>query len=195
MMRVGLDIDGVIYKWADTARYLLNTQRGYSLGESTHWDYLQYNVSGEDWNWLWKEGVQLGLFRYGHLYKGAIEGIKALAALAEIHVVTHRPQQAINDTLAFLSYLTGTPEMLGVFSGVHILTEQEPKSSIGADVYIDDSADVADELVRAQRVCLLWDRPWNQGFQHATLFQRATRVRSWEEVLRYIDNLKESACH
>lgn len=153
--RIGLDIDGVVYKWSDTVRYLVQTHHGIDVGESTYWDYLKDVLPPHVWRWLWREGIELGLFRYGHLYRGAIEGVRELAAIGKVEAVTHRPEAAVEDTLRFLSYIE-LP-----LSGVHILTEQQPKSSVGCDVYIDDAPHVAREVVGAGKRLVLVDQPWN----------------------------------
>ena len=155
--RIALDLDGVVYKWGDTARYLIRTYHGIDLGESTHWDYIKDAVPSHVWRWLWNEGVDNGLFRYGHLYRGAVEGVHALSELGSVEIVTHRPRNAVNDTLRFLAYLE-LP-----LAGVHILTASEPKSSVPADVYIDDSPLVAEELSRSGKTLVLVDRPWNSS--------------------------------
>src|SRR5688572_21456774 len=156
-MRIGLDLDGVVYNWDKTARYMLRTMRGYPkhdprCGEdeefdlvikprkgaypeypcsgcaplaypAKHWDYIKDNVKPEDEDWLWRDGVKLGLFRYGHLYSGAIEGVRELATIGDIVVITKRPKSAVQDTLDWLSYLK-LP-----FAEIHMLHEPGAKKS------------------------------------------------------------------
>lgn len=101
-----LDVDGVLYHFERTARYLLRTVKGYdNLSEpSGSWDHIRERVSQKDWNWLWNHGVKLGLFRHGHLFTGAIEGVKALAEMGDVVIITHRPKSAVQDTLDWLAY-------------------------------------------------------------------------------------------
>lgn len=168
-MKIGVDIDGVCYNWSKTARYMLREilpdspyGKDGPLGrESTHWDYISENVEPEHWKWLWNEGVKLGLFRHGHLYPGTIKYIRLLSELGEIIAITHRPRQAVNDTLSWLEF-----QRLPL-SGVHILTDQQPKSTVTphCDFYIDDKPENCIELLNTTRgkVCLM-DREWNQHF-------------------------------
>src|SRR3990167_3449312 len=134
-VRFGIDIDGVLYQWDKTSRYMLRTMKGYAkdgpLGQpSQSWNDIENHVSKEDWNWLWNSGVKLGLFRYGHLYTGAIEGVRSLAALGDVVVITHRPRSAVQDTLDWLSYLK-LP-----FTEIHLLTSGEKKSTIKCHLYV-----------------------------------------------------------
>jgi len=184
-VRIALDLDGVVYQWDKTARYMLRTMRGYDDApslkmESQSWDHIQENVEEDDWRWLWTEGVDLGLFRYGHLYPGSIEAIRHLARLGLVEVVTQRPVSATQDTLDFLSYLK-LP-----FSAVHILHQGQGKSTLHADVYIDDGPHVVTDVNANSPTSLLvlMDRPWNGMVQG-----HFARARSWNEALSVVNTL------
>src|SRR6267378_316229 len=79
--RFGIDVDGVMYHFQKTALYMLNTMKGYNLKleDWRYWNQPKDAVKNNDWQWLWTGGVKDGLFRYGHLYKGTIEAMRALA--------------------------------------------------------------------------------------------------------------------
>jgi 5'(3')-deoxyribonucleotidase len=183
-LRFGVDVDGVLYQWDKTARYMLRTMKGYSadgpLGQpSTHWNSIQEHVSKEDWAWLWNSGVRLGLFRYGHLYTGAIEGVRALSGMGDVVVITHRPRSAVQDTLDWLSYLK-LP-----FTETHLLTSGQPKSQVPhCDFYVDDKPDnISDFMVNTKGIACLMRRPWNQGFA------APVEASNWEEVVARATNL------
>jgi 5'(3')-deoxyribonucleotidase len=168
-MRINFDLDGVLYQWDKTARYMLReilpgspySKNGPLGKQSTDWHYIQQNVQPEHWDWLWKEGVALGLFRHGHMFPGAIKIVRQLAQLGEIFIVTHRPKQAVPDTLAWLAY-----QQLPI-SGVHILTNGEPKSSVVTEgIFIDDKPDNVHDVDRVHSDAVttyLMRRPWNAG--------------------------------
>lgn len=188
--RFGIDIDGVCYQWSKTARYMLRevlpnspyTKDGPLGQESTHWNYIQDHVSPEHWAWLWNDGVRLGLFRHGHLYPGAIEGIRKLADVGDVIIITHRPKSAVVDTLAWLAY-----QRLPL-AGIHVLTNMEAKSGIKCDVYIDDKPENCVDLSRntSGRIFLM-SRPWNAEFaRSASLEWDVTPVPGWPEFVAAI---------
>lgn len=183
--RFGIDIDGVCYQWSKTARYMLRevlpdspyTKEGPLGKESTSWNYIQDNVSPEHWQWLWTEGVRLGLYRHGHLYPGTITGIRALADVGDVVIITHRPKKAIADTLAWLTY-----QQLPL-AGVHILVNEEPKSGVNCDVYLDDKPENCTDLANnTGGAVFLMSQPWNTGY-----FKRnVTPVFSWTDFCECI---------
>lgn len=166
--RIALDIDGVMYDWSGEARYLLRTWFGLELpGEAQSWDWdIDEGVPKGMWRWLWDVdgGIRHGLFRHGNLVKGAASGIRQLATLGDIILVTHRPAIAIADTIAWLDGQFGRYDPYP-FAGIHILTSNEPKSGINVDVLIDDKpANVVDMLATTTADAIVFDQPWNADF-------------------------------
>lgn len=187
-MRIGLDIDGVMYKWDKTARYMLrdvlpNSPYKETLQqESQYWDWIKKNVSAEHWEWLWNDGVRLGLFRYGHLYPGTIQAVRKLAEIGDVVLITHRPRVAVTDTLAWLGLLN-LP-----LSGLHLLTNSEPKSIVQpqCDVYLDDKPENIEDLRKnTTAYAYLMRRPWNQDYK-----KDYGVVGSWDEFVRLADVLR-----
>ncbi len=193
-MKIGLDLDGCVYQWDKTARFMLRNILPDSpykedpalKRESQYWDYIKAVVDPEHWEWLWTEGIRLGLFRYGHLYPQAVQSIRDLAEEHEIVLITHRPRAAITDTLAWLGLLN-LP-----LSGLHLLTNQEPKSRVQpqCDVYLDDKVDNILDLHRntkAKMVCLM-GQPWNK--EYAGWSNRIERVHNWPQFIQVIKEIK-----
>lgn len=177
-LKIAVDLDGVVYDWGGTVRYLIKTHHGIDLPPSTHWDYVERNVPKNVWRWLWSEGVEeYGLFRYGHHLKGSVDGLRALADYGSLRVVTHRPRAALHDTLRFIENL---PD---VFDGVHFLTDNEPKSSVGCDLYIDDGLHVINEVTAAGKQGIVFDQPWNQS----PLNGLAWRAWDWPDLIELMD--------
>lgn len=176
---IGLDLDGVVYDFQGTYKYLLTQHRNVEFPEGLEWwdswsSPDQYTTQ-EDRDWVWSKGVKdFGLFRYGHIVKGAIDGVRELAKLGDVHVVTHRPQRAVRDTLAFLAYVD-LP-----ITGVTVT--QGPKSAVGCDVYIDDGPHVIEELMAAGKRAVVFDRPYNR--YPAVKDPQAPRLRAktWADV-------------
>lgn len=191
-MRIGVDIDGVLYEWSKTCRYLLREVlpdspygRDGPLGrESTNWNYIQDNVSPEHWRWLWTEGVRLGMYRHGHLVHGAVQGVRTLAdAGHHIVIISHRPPFAVNDTLAWLSH-HGLP-----LHGIHLLANEAPKSDVmpRCDAYVDDKPDNVLDLAKntEARLVALFDQPWNQDLRGAGA-HRVRRVHGWPDFVAVV---------
>jgi len=182
--RVGLDLDGVVYEWDKTARYMLREVcpvpmtsyvRRLLEEESRSWDYVEDCVPPAAWNWLWSEGVRLGLFRYGHVVRGAINGVRELSRFADIEVITHRPANAVEDTLGWLSF------MKLPLRGVHLLTHQEPKAAVkpAFNLYIEDKPQNCIELADVGSV-IMFGREWNRGYFD---FSPSMRVEGWPAVV------------
>lgn len=201
-LRFGIDIDGVMYMFDKTARYMLRTEKGYTrdqLGRpSRYWNEIKDIVSNNDWQWLWTGGVKNGLFRYGHLFTGSIEAIRELNELGDCVVMTHRPRNAVQDTLDWLSYLN-LP-----FMEVHLMTNGEQKSAVKCDLYVDDKPEnCVDFNDNTNGIPLLWTRESNGDWdedsgtfvgdrQEAIVIKKESRIyriETWKEVIDFAKRL------
>jgi 5'(3')-deoxyribonucleotidase len=177
--RIALDLDGVVYNYSATACFLLNTYKGYNLDweQTSSWGWLQAQVKNNDWQWLWSGGVKEGLFRYGSLIKGAAEGVKELAKMGKIVVVTSRPTNAVQDTLDWLSF------MKFPVSELHILSHGQNKAAIKPDVAIDDGPhnikDYTDAGIPSIILSQLYNRDVKEGY----------RANDWSEVLLGVEHV------
>lgn len=188
---IGLDCDGVCYAWEKTARYMLRgllRSQGRDIPHeltvpSTHWDSVPESVTAEDWKWMWSEGVRNGLFRYGHCYPGAIEGAQALTELGDVMLITSRPKQAVHDTAAWIGFQFDKVPL----AGIHILSHSEPKSQVSPapNLFIDDAVHNLDDLLPNTKDhvrVILFDQPWNQGYEHE-LSHKWKRASGWPEAV------------
>jgi len=183
-MRIAIDLDGVCYEWQRTYRYMMREYRGVDMPPIEDfwydWDAPDKYTSEADREWLWTEGVRLGLFRYGHVTTGAIVGLRALIDRGhDLLVVTHRPSVAVPDTLAWLSYIN-IP-----WSEIHILSRGESKAQVDAKVLVDDKpANIYDwNEKNPSRRAIIYNRPWNKqclaGF----------RAYDWRMVVQWVDKI------
>jgi len=176
-MRVAVDLDGVCYEWQRTYRYMMRVYRGVELPEVEDfwftWNAPDKYTTAADRKWMWKEGVKEGLFRYGHMWQGCRIGLQALhKAGHKLSVVTHRPENAVNDTLDWIAlYFKNIP-----LSGVSILSGGEPKTDVDWDLLIDDKPENIMDALKANRLGLLFDQPWNQDYD------APARVFGWDGV-------------
>ena len=189
-MRLGVDVDGVLFDFHGAACHLLNVHKGYHLRREDvqEWDYIPRMVGREDYAWLFKPdgGIEAGLFRFGHIIKSAIEGIHAIRDMGhELVIITHRPAVAVQDTLDWLSYCRFKP------AEVRILSDESPKTNVAADVYIDDKPEtISAVMLNTGAQAIIFDQAWNHlslpGDQDATRFYRA---HGWDEVFARIESL------
>ena len=187
----GIDLDGIVYKWGETARFLLNHRFGLKLGESTHWDYLKENITEEQWDWLWDDGIiNHGLFRSGHIYTGSLEALDKLSKIGNIIIITSRPEIARADTLHWLAFHR-IPA-----SHIVMLHNGEPKSSVRphCDMYVDDNVENCIDLyAHTKGEVLMWDRPWNRGWQEKIVSEPSNIkvVDSWSDVYTRALNISD----
>lgn len=190
-MRVAVDLDGPCYEWDKTARYMLRHYRGSKGLDEPSREWFWYgqdwhNVSKEDWKWLWNEGVKLGLFRYGHMTKDTRVGLQRLVEMGhEILIITSRPASAVEDTKEWVDfYYKGIPLV-----DLHILSNNEEKSSVQADILIDDNPPNVVEWAEQGRAALLFDRPWNRKTNMiAPITGSIYRVTGWKGVVTWFEN-------
>lgn len=194
---IGLDLDGVCYHYDRTARYMLR-RRIFDRGEvvpeelkvpSTYWNSIQGHVSDEDWDWLWSDGVKAGLFRYGHVVGGSIEGVQELSNLGDVIAITARPKEAVHDTLVWLSTMFDKAPL----SGLVIQSFGQRKSEVRPvpHVYIDDAVHNSNDILcNTNATVVLYDDPQNYGYPES---RRVIRARGWREVVDIVAKLREEA--
>lgn len=196
---MGVDLDGCIYNWYATFRFLANHYLNANLppveqvwnGKQTDADFL----TPDQQLWLWTHGVERGLFRYGHVYKGAVEALRRLAEIVDPVIVTHRPNSlsvevppearrtAVLDTMDWIAFLR-LP-----ISEVHMLLRAQPKSSVPCDVFLDDGVHVVEDLLRnTDATILLWDRPWNRTNIALPPGRPLWRVDDWKDVIDIVEH-------
>lgn len=161
-----------MYQYHSAFVYMARNYLGVNMPPDFCWDTWNWQyqyLTDVEAKWMATEAVDLGLFRYGHVMKGAIIAVRELAQQHELIVVTHRPKNAVKDTLAWLTYVD-LP-----FVGVNILSGRTPKTSVPWDLLIDDKPDNLDDAIGHNRAAVLFDQPWNKEYR--------TRYRSdWKEM-------------
>jgi len=192
-VRIALDLDGTIYDFQGCYRYMIAVYRGVympPITEWNRWDWQEGYGKKEDHEWMWTQGVKQGLFRYGHTLKDAISGLQRLQSDGhELYVVTHRPKEAVHDTLDWLSFLQN--DYL-TFSGVALLSNGENKASVDADILIDDKTENLFDWNEAGRRGYLFHQPWNSK---DPVPPNQWRVYNWPDAvrkIRYEENVKSS---
>lgn len=194
-MKIAVDLDGVCYEFQRTYRYMIREYRGVEMPPVdefwTYWDaQMQYGTK-QDHDWMWGGGVKKGLFRYGHMITGARRGLEALVRdKHKIIIVTHRPENAVSDTLEWAGlYFKGIP-----LSGFHVISSQHPKTTIPWDVLIDDKPENIQHAEDAGRIGLLFNQPWNESARPAFRLSgwnnmpfAMSVVQDWAQLERQIE--------
>lgn len=190
---IAVDVDGVLYCWDRTARYMLREKyrrEGREVPEglyepAQHWYGIKETVEKQDWNWLWEEGVDQGLFRHGDIMSGAIFGMQGLAEFADLMIVTSRPQQAVYDTMSWLTHhLRGHVPLVGI----DILSHGQPKSGVhpAPDILIDDGPhNLVDWVENTDAAFVLFDQPWNKDVETGG-YAGVTRGYGWKDTVEVV---------
>jgi 5'(3')-deoxyribonucleotidase len=182
-LRVGVDLDGVMYDFARHVRRYLVEHQGYDEKALSHlesWDFWT--------GWGWDDerfaracdaAVDAGiLYATGEPNAGAVEALRRIAdAGHELHVVTARtsgtaPTAALVATQTWL-------ETYGVpYSS---LTMSADKTIVTTDAFIDDSLHNYDDLAAAGVQAYLLNQPWNAPFDDGR--RRVANVREFADLV------------
>lgn len=182
--RLAIDLDGPLYEFDKTMRYMLREYRG-STGlkyPSQEWlmpNQSWHNFNDEDWAWLWSDGVRLGLFRHGHVTKHAIKALYELRDAGwSLNVLTHRPTEAraMKDTMAWLKFHFGKD----FFDDICVKPERSKGLYTGAYTLIDDKLENLEAWTATGRPAIMFSRPWNERTRYQP------RADGWYRVLEIL---------
>lgn len=161
-MRVGFDVDGVIYRFTKAYHLWMNSSLGLSLDpevEAQTWNWFTEWQTVEEFMLCMHDSVDAGhLFWQGELYEPQIaQNLTDLHAAGHtIHVVTHRfsgiQRSAEDATKHFFSE-----------NGLYFdtITFAKDKTCVETDVFIEDNIHNYDALERAGVQSYLVNRPYN----------------------------------
>lgn len=163
-MRVGWDLDGVCYDFAESFRsYLHQMGTGHKMagGEPDKWHfYRDWGMTDEEFSQYCHDGVDHGtIFGIGEPRENSQKAMKLVRDMGHtVHIITDRsfgssPEISIKNTknwLANWDYQYDT------------LTFSADKTCIPTDIFIEDKLENYDALFAAGVDVYLIDRPWNQ---------------------------------
>jgi uncharacterized HAD superfamily protein len=168
-MRIGVDLDGVLYPFADYfTQYVRRWLTDDEAPSPTTWNFY------EEWGWNVKEfqawmcsAHQNGAIWEENHHEVPADVTRLIDHLAHsgnsIHIVTHRPEYARESTEKWL-FWNDIP--------YHELIFAEDKTKWGLDVLLDDAPHNIAQARAAGIRAITFDQPWNQ---HVT----GERVKSW----------------
>ncbi len=187
-MRIGVDLDGVCYDFADSFRnYLkmtgLDERYKIAEGEPDKWYfYRDWGITDQEFVQYCHYGVDAGIvFGYGEprdFAPGALSFMRQLGHT--IHIITDRsfgsnPWSSVEVTKRWLKRYAMEYDTID-FSA--------DKTIVPTDVFIEDKLENYDALVNAGVTCYLVDRPWNQDPGDSR-----TRIKSIQHFATIIGNL------
>ena len=182
---IGLDLDGVCADYIGATRPIVADMLGVDpaeLGEKRDWGFTDWGLDRDGFLRMHREAVMVRrVFRHANEVAGAVEGVRRLAAEGDtIRVITNR----LGD---------GSAGGLVVSDTMHWLVEHElpydevcfvaDKTTVYADVYIDDAPHVLHGVAAAGRPAIVFDHPYNRDAP-------GIRACGWSEVLEAVTALR-----
>ncbi len=182
MLRIALDVDGVL---ADTMRLWLrlwNKRSGQKLGydELVEWDFWKrLRISGEEFMELMKKAWTMWR-ELPPTEPNLSKKVSMLKSFGRVDIVTARPREVEKYTLRWLE-AHRIP-----YDGYIWMRSSGVKATLDYDVFIDDSPLMVDGCAMRARLLLLYDRPWNRGILENV---HVRRVKSLDEAYQILKEM------
>jgi 5'(3')-deoxyribonucleotidase len=181
-VRIGLDMDGVVYDYVGNLSNIIVAEGGDPIPEDCGWF-----KPVELWPPYFDHPERV--FLDGDPIPGAVEGCRDLKLLCDdLWIITAAWKEAGEPKIKWL-------EKHGIEYDNFVLTgldhTSQPKSAIKCDLYIDDGAHNILELYENTFVDLIiFEQSWNKTQEMYDLEEssdRVTRVRNWEEMVNLVE--------
>lgn len=188
-LKIGVDIDGVLYDFHDAFKIYLHNKHSKPLEEMSEPDgwlfYEKWGMCKEEFLHFFKMGINDEfIFKYGKMLDGASEYLKKIKKMGHsIHLVSNRK---IEDA-----------EHKSLSNTVHWLNENEISfdtldfdfekgkyaKKYNLDIFIDDSPKHLSQLEEnACNFLFLFDQKWNRKEK----YEIYKRVHNWREIYEQI---------
>lgn len=176
-MKLGIDLDGVVYNFVEDARNCIAAYKGIdptTLPVAESWNF--YNIWKISRNEFWDaitQGAKNGTMWANHPpIEGSIESLELLRDKGHtIHICTSRAGVEV-ETHAWARSIKLPYDTFTISSD---------KTIVNVDLFLDDFEVNWRELTDAGIPCVLFDQPWNR---HVT---EAERVLDWEHFVKYVE--------
>lgn len=179
LMKLAIDVDGVLADTVVLALERLNKERGLNVTKDQIKKYGEPIADTDIGAILEKYLLDDSFLLAVEPICGACEAVKKLAEEHEIIIATNRYpdidydtiQWLINNDIPFHHYVN---------------TRLSGKESVAADILVDDYPDSVSRFAERGGIAILFDQPWNQ--YDMRLFQRnVARAYDWEDVLQIVE--------
>ncbi len=159
-MRVGIDVDDVLYPWYKQAHQAC-ISAGITNGVTpTKWAvHEDYGCSLEEWVEALSEATLDGTLYHGEPYPGAVEALERIKAAGHtIHLVTARGLLQHGTLIKEHTYRWVADHLSHV---VDSLTFSKDKTVVPVDTFLDDNLGNYERLVQHGVPAWLLTQPWN----------------------------------
>ena len=192
-MKIGIDLDEVTVNFLEHLLNFYHKKTGKSFRVEDFSSYDLWETLGgtrEESRDLIFEFYNSVDFEDVDPIENSLESIKKLLENNEIFIITARPLICKEKTERWMNkYLIEIhPKIIysGDFDGSG-KTKSEICEEIGIDVMIEDSKDYSLACAEKGIKVILFDKPWNQKFEH----ENVVRVFSWDEVIEEIKKIEK----
>lgn len=179
-MRIGFDVDGVLYNWHASVRQYL----GFTIEEAPdplQWHFHdQWGITAEELGRAANNGVDAGVvLSWGDPLPGAKETLERVRALGHtIHIVTDRSAGSPGNAQAATIRWFHEHEL-----PYDTITFARDKTIANVDFFIDDRLENYDVLHLAGRRVYLLNRPWNQQTDDWPYRRRLDSLTEYAEIV------------
>lgn len=189
-IRLGLDLDGVIYNFVDEFREYYSIEHGLDpeeLSEVTRWEfYRDWGMTDEEYFIeLGKAAINSKVFTKGEPYPHAQEQILRLKELGfEIVIITAR-NVSNNPTHMELIHKNTAQWLIDQNIAFDELIIDNDKTRHNLDILVDDNIWNVEAQMLAGKTGYVFDRPWNRE-ENIYL-----RVMGWYDLVREMTLVQE----
>jgi uncharacterized HAD superfamily protein len=187
-MRVAIDLDDVLIEFAAGFIDFHNSV----FGTSFQFDEFHSFIFWKVWGGTQEDNIKeiYDYYKSDHfknikLVSGAFEAIFKLSKDNELFIITSRNEDTEQLTKEQVhSFFPNMFDEIYFTSNYSLSNKSKSKAMVcdelDIDVFIEDSADNANQSVREGRKVFLFNKPWNIN---TDIDKRIIRVDSWEEIL------------
>jgi len=153
-MRMGFDIDNVIYPFVPVMQLCEESRQGRKLPPAVRWDfYKDWGLRGAEFAELMRQYHDQGtVFTLGSPIADCVRVLAALMDEVEVVLCTSRPEWALNATEDWIMKWD-IPH--------HDLVFADDKTLHGLDALLDDAPHHIEEASVAGATTYVYDQPWN----------------------------------
>lgn len=173
-MRVGFDLDGVLYDFGDSVkRYLSSIGQEYEFkadaDEPHTWNFFEHwGMSAADFVQHCHDGVDAGIIFRGGVRPNAVETVAAVKAMGhEIIVITDRSFGTTPEASEEATYDWWDDNGFPSFDEIHFTPN---KVIVPTDIFVEDKLENYDMITKAGTECWLINRAWNM--EHGLDYRR-----------------------